>query len=250
MPRLRNLTPGPPPDLVVRRLSRFAALNESERALLRSITVVTRDVGPGQSLVAEGDRLDTPWLLLAGWACRMRGFPDGRRQIFEFILPGEMYGLCLRPLAVSLSTIVTLTAATISDAMPLREVLLGRPQAYPNLAAALHCTAALDEAHLLNQLIRIGRQSAFERLAHLILELRERLSMVGLAGADTIPLPLTQEMLADALGLSIVHLNRTLQQLRRENLIAFKSGVLRLIQPDRLIEIADFRPPQVIKAAA
>ncbi len=102
------------------------------------------------------------------------------------------------------------------------------------IATALHCTAALDEANLLNQLLRIGRQSAYERVAHLILELRERLAMIGFAGTDTIPVPLTQEMLADALGLSIVHLNRTLQQLRREGLIQFKSGVMRLLQPDRV----------------
>ncbi|MGH6871952.1 MAG: Crp/Fnr family transcriptional regulator [Rhizomicrobium sp.] len=250
MPRLRSLTPGPSPDLVARRLSRFAALSEAERALLRSLSETTRDVPAGQCLVAEGDRLDSARLLLAGWGCRMRTFPDGRRQIFEFLLPGEMYGLCLRPQAMSLSTIVTLTPATICDAAPLREVLCEKRHTYPGLAMALHCAAALDEVNLLNQLIRIGRQSAYERVSHLILELRERLTMVGLAGAETIPLPLTQEMLADALGLSIVHLNRTLQQLRREGLIAFKSGVMRLLQPERLAEIADFRPPKVTKAAA
>lgn len=250
MPRIRSITPGPAPDLIIRRLSRFAQLGEHERALLRSVTESPRDVPMGHCMVAEGDRLDNARLLLAGWGCRMRSFPDGRRQIFEFLLPGEMFGLCLRPQAVSLSTLVTLTPATICDASPLREVLCEKRHTYPNLATALHCTAALDEAHLLNQLVRIGRQSAYERVAHLILELRERLSAVGLAGVDTIPVPLTQEMLADALGLSIVHLNRTLQQLRREGLIAFKSGVMRLLQPERLAEIADFHTTKVTKAAA
>ncbi len=249
MPRLRSIAPGNPPDLVVRRLSHFAPLAENERALLRAIAENTREVPMGQCLVAEGERLDSPRLLLSGWACRMRTFPDGRRQIFEFILPSEMYGLCLRPHAVALSTLVTLTPAVIADAMPLRAVLNDKAS-YPNLIAALHVAASVDEANLLNQLIRIGRQSAYERVAHLILELRERLALVGLANADTIPVPLTQEMLADALGLSIVHLNRTLQQLRREGLIAFKSGVMRLLQPDRLTEIANFHPPKVTKAAA
>ncbi|HEX3673535.1 MAG TPA: Crp/Fnr family transcriptional regulator [Rhizomicrobium sp.] len=250
MPRLRSTAPGTLPDLAVKRLGRYAHLNDAERALLQALPDSARDVPMGQCLIAEGERLDTPRLLLAGWACRMRTFPDGRRQIFEFILPGEMYGLCLRPQAVALSTLITLTPAVIADATPVREALQDRNNTYPNLHAALSCVASLDEAYLLNQLIRIGRQSAYERVAHLILELRERLAIVGLAHGDTIPVPLTQEMLADALGLSIVHLNRTLQQLRRENLITFKSGILRLIQPDRLADIADFRPPKVTKAAA
>jgi CRP-like cAMP-binding protein len=180
----------------------------------------------------------------------MRIFPDGRRQIFEFILPGEIYGLCLRPQAVALSSAVALTAVTIADASPIGGAFANRQSEFPNLIAALYCTASLDELHLLNQLVRVGRQSAYERVAHLVLELRERLEAAGLAAGDTIPLPLTQEILADALGLSIVHLNRTLQQLRRDGLIAFKSGVLRLLAPGRLAEIADFKPPRVVQAAA
>jgi CRP-like cAMP-binding protein len=252
MPRLRSLSPDTPPhaDIAIRRLSRFAPLSESERNLLRDVGGNGRNVASGFTLISEGERLDTPRVLLSGWACRMRMFPDGRRQIFEFILPGEMYGLCLRPQAVALSSAITLTPAIIADATPVRDALKDKNETYPNLVAALHCAASLDEANLLNQLIRIGRQSAYERVAHLILELKERLTVVGLAAGDTIPVPLTQEMLADALGLSIVHLNRTLQQLRREGLIVFKSGVMRLLAPDRLAEIADFRPPKVTKAAA
>ena len=250
MPRLRTATPGNPPDLVIRRLSRFAPLADNERALLRGMTEQTREVPMGQCLVAEGEKLDNARLLLGGWACRMRTFPDGRRQIFEFLLPGEMYGLCMRPQAVSLATVITLTPAVIADAQPLKDVLCEKKSAYPNLAAALHIAQGMDEAHLLNQLIRIGRQSAYERVAHLILELRERLMNVGLATNETLPVPLTQEMLADALGLSIVHLNRTLQQLRRENLIQFRSGLMRLLAPDRLAEIANFHSAKVTKAAA
>ncbi|HEY2069577.1 MAG TPA: Crp/Fnr family transcriptional regulator [Rhizomicrobium sp.] len=251
MPRLRSISANlPAADLTIRRLQRFVHLSDSERALLRTTAENGREVPAGYTIINEGERLDSARLLLAGWACRTRTFADGRRQIFEFILPGEMYGLCLRPQAVALAAAVTLTPAVIADASVIQDAYTHKQKEYPHLVAGLHCTASLDEAHLLNQLIRIGRQSAYERMAHLILELRERLSVVGLATADTMPLPLTQEMLADALGLSIVHLNRTLQQLRRENLIIFKSGMMRILQPDRLAEIADFRPPKVTKAAA
>jgi len=237
-------------DIAIRRLSHFADLSAEERALLHSLAADRREVPTGFGLIAEGDRLDTPRLLLAGWACRMRVFPDGRRQIFEFILPGEMYGLCLRPHAVALSSAVALTPVVIADASPIRDVLANREDEFPNLVDALHCAAGLDELHLLNQLVRVGRQSAYERVAHLVLELHGRLDAVGLASGDTIPLPLTQETLADALGLSIVHLNRTLQQLRRDDLIAFKSGVMKILARGRLTEIADFRPPKIVQAAA
>lgn len=246
----RLSSPNSPPDLVVRRLSQFAQLSEAERAVLQALVKGRRDVAAGFRLLAEGELLDTPRVLLAGWACRMRIFPDGRRQIFEFILPGEMYGLCLRPQAVALSTAMTLTPAVIADAGPVGDILARRREEFPNLVAALHCAASLDEVHLLNQLIRVGRQSAYARVAHLFLELHERLATVGIANGDTIGLPLTQEIMADALGLSIVHLNRTLQQLRRDGLIALKGGVLRLLAPDRLAEIADFRPPHIVQAAA
>jgi CRP-like cAMP-binding protein len=97
--------------------------------------------------------------------------------------------------------------------------------------------------------MRVGRQTAYERTAHFILEIHERLSQVGLAGDTTVAIPLTQEIMADALGLSVVHLNRTLQQLRRNQLIEFKSGLVRLLQPEQLAEIAHFRIPRVTQAA-
>jgi CRP-like cAMP-binding protein len=252
MPRLRLSSIEAPPhaDLVIRRLSQFVDLSPAERALLHNVAHERRNVPAGFGLIAEGEQLDKPRLLLAGWACRLRVFPDGRRQIFEFILPGEMYGLCLRPQAVALSSAITLTPAIFADASAIREILAQRSTEFPNIVTALHCTASLDEVHLLNQLIRVGRQSAYARVAHLLLELHERLAIVGIATGDTIPLPLTQETMADALGLSIVHLNRTLQQLRRDGLIAFKGGVLRLLAPERLAEISGFRPPRITAAAA
>ena len=106
-------------------------------------------------------------------------------------------------------------------------------------------SASTDEAYLLGQVVRIGRQTAYERVAHLLLELHFRLRVVGLATDDFMPLPLTQEIIADALGLSIVHLNRTLQQLRRDGIVEVKGGVARLLDAGRLRSIADFRAPHV-----
>jgi CRP-like cAMP-binding protein len=212
---------------------------------VRSLAETSEDLPTGTELIAEGQTLDAPRLLMSGWACRYRVLPDGRRQIFEFTLPGDLYGLCHRPHAVALTAAVALTPVVIADASALSDAIVHKPEQYPGLAAACYGTASLEEAYLLNQLVRVGRQTAYERTAHLILELHERLSLVGLADESSVPIPLTQEILADALGLSVVHLNRTLQQLRRNQLIEFKSGLVRLLQPDVLADIADFRAPRI-----
>lgn len=249
MPRLRAV--GPPvshADVLIRRLSHFTHLTAEEVMLLRSVAASPQQVPVGTEIIHEGQALDRPSALMAGWACRFRVLPDGRRQIFDFTLPGELYGMCHRPQAVALSTSVTLTPAVIADARIISEAVLHKPAQYANLEAALFSTASLDEAYLLNQLVRIGRQTAYERVAHLILELHQRLQSVGLADDWTYALPLTQEILADALGLSVVHLNRTLQQLRREGLIEFKSGKMTILQPGALETAANFRPPKITNA--
>jgi CRP-like cAMP-binding protein len=232
-------------DLLVRRMSHLADLSVKERALIESIAQRTEELPAGTELIHEGEALNSPRMLMAGWACRFRTLPDGRRQIFEFILPGDIYGLCLRPQAIALTTSLALTPVVIADAAALATAITTEVDSYPGLTRACYATASLDEAYLLNQLMRVGRQTAFERTAHFILEIHERLGLVGLAGETTVAIPLTQEIMADALGLSVVHLNRTLQQLRRNQLIEFKGGLVRLLQPDRLCEIANFRAPRV-----
>ena len=158
------------------------------------------------------------------------------------------YGLCLRPQAIALTTSLALTPVVIADATALGAAITTDPSSHPGLTQACYATASLDEAYLLNQLMRVGRQTAFERTAHFILEIHERLSRVGMANETSVAIPLTQEIMADALGLSVVHLNRTLQQLRRNQLIEFKGGMVRLLEPDRLREIANFRAPRVMQA--
>jgi CRP-like cAMP-binding protein len=247
MSRLPAIDPEHPDqaELIIRRLTKYADLALDETELLRGLSDSPERLPAGTELIAEGERLEHPRLLLAGWACRQRYLSDGRRQIFDFILPGDLYGLCLRPQAVALCNVVTLTRATITDASALGDAVLSHPDAYPGLTTASLMSASADEAYLLNQMVRIGRQTAYERVAHLILELHHRLITVGLAADGYMPLPLTQEVIADALGLSIVHLNRTLQQLRRDGIVEVKGGIARLLDMSRLRNIADFRAPHV-----
>jgi CRP-like cAMP-binding protein len=236
-------------DLLVRRLRHLADISPKDVDLIESLSERTEEIAAGTELIREGEALNSPHLLMAGWACRFRTLPDGRRQIFEFILPGDLYGLCLRPQAIALTTSLALTPVVVADAARLGEALTADAENHPGLTQACYATASLDEAYLLNQLMRVGRQTAYERTAHFILEIHQRLTLVGLASETTVAIPLTQEIMADALGLSVVHLNRTLQQLRRNELIEFKSGLVRLLQPGRLGEIAHFRTPKVTHAA-
>jgi CRP-like cAMP-binding protein len=195
----------------------------------------------GEELVAEGRPAARARFIVSGWACRQRVLPDGRRQIFQFLLPGDGFGLSRRPPAPELAAVVALTALETVDAEPVIEAAHAGRAA--NLARGLNSLPALEQGLLLDHVVRLGRQTAYERVTHFLLELQRRLEVAGLGDAQRFPLPLTQEILADALGLSIVHVNRTLQQLRRERLIELRSGVAILLQPELLAGISDFRPP-------
>ena len=220
---------------VLRRLSTLAGLSEAELALAADLAGSRQRHAVGEVLVAEGDNRGASRFVVAGWATRQRILPDGRRQIFGFALPGDLCGGVLPPPC----PLVALTAVETVDATPLLKA--ARSGQAPGLARALAREQVIDQAILFDHMVRLGRQTAYERVAHFLLELRGRLQIAGLGDAQRFPMPLTQEVLADVLGLSIVHVNRTLQQLRRERLIELRSGVAILLQPDVLAQIADYR---------
>jgi CRP-like cAMP-binding protein len=229
-----------PLDVVMRRLRLLANLSEAEQDLVRDLGERRERHAPGEEIVAEGQSARRARFVVSGWACRQRVLPDGRRQIFAFAVPGEPIGFGERGAAPALSATVALTALETVDAEPMMEAALsGRA---PGLARALQHSQYIEQSLLLDQMIRLGRQTAYERVAHFLLELQDRLQIAGLGDHQRFPLPLTQEIMADVLGLSIVHVNRTLQQLRREKLIELRSGVAILLQRDLLVSISDYRP--------
>jgi len=242
-----------PLDVVVRRLRAVAALSESEVELLRSLGDRRERRIAGEELASEGAQLAQPIFITSGWACRQRVLPDGRRQIFNILVPGDCVGLNQR-FGPELSSLVALTTLETVDAQPILDaVKTGRA---PGVARALALLEAMEHRLLLDHIVRLGRQTAYERVAHFLLELQRRLELAGLGDSQRFPLPLTQEIMADALGLSVVHVNRTLQQLRRERLIELRSGVTILLERELLASIADYRladfraPPIAAKPAA
>lgn len=229
-----------PIEPIVRRMKSLASLSEGEVELIRGLGERRERQAPGEQLIAEGAAAPRPRFVVSGWACRQRLMPDGRRQIFSLLLPGDAFGFEPRP---ALSGVVALTALEMVDASAVQDAV--RRGAAPGLARALAAANTLEEALLLDHAVRLGRLTAVERVAHFLLELQQRLEIAGLGDRQRFPLPLTQEILADALGLSIVHVNRTLQQLRRGGLIELRSGVAILLQPEALAKACDYRATAV-----
>ena len=173
-------------------------------------------------------------IVVSGWACETRILRDGRRQIFGFVLPGD-------PIDVESSSnigqraLIALTRLEVVDA----EVVSGGDSIEAaNSARAIERAIRQREERLFDQMVRIGRLTAKERVLNMLLELYDRLDAVGMVKERTFRIPITQEMFADALGLSIVHINRTLQQLRREGLIVLKAGSVTLPHLDRVASAA------------
>jgi CRP-like cAMP-binding protein len=231
---------------VVTRLKLNAPLSERDIGLVRGLGQTAETHWTGGEILSEGQVVRRPLYIVSGWACLRRDLPDGRRQIFGFVLPGDSVGVGVARRSIALTSTVALTTVKTIDATTVHEAA-GLPE-HRGLASALQAAAVLESALLLDHIVRLGRLTAVARVAHLLLELRHRLACVGLASAHRMPLPMTQETLAECVGLSSVHLNRSLQQLRRENLIELKSGSVNLLQPDVLAAISDFEPTVLPKS--
>jgi CRP-like cAMP-binding protein len=228
-------------DLLIRRLEALGPLDGAARSFISGITPRRYDHVAGEELCEEGALIRTPRLVISGWGCRLRYLPDGRRQIFTFLLPGDTLGISERLEPLALTSAVTLTAMETVDMSAMATALRSGAPEHAGLASAVALIARSEEAALLDPMVRLGRQTAYERTAHLLVELCHRLAVVGL-GDRRFRLPLTQEILADALGLSLVHVNRTLMQLRRDRLVILKGSAAELPDLERLALIANYAP--------
>ncbi|TGE02564.1 Crp/Fnr family transcriptional regulator [Methylobacterium nonmethylotrophicum] len=231
------------PDAVARRLSGYAPLNPDDEALLRQITARPALVPARTELARDGEAAPRPQVLVEGWACRQRFLADGRRQIIVVLLPGDLIGIGERRRPLPYGSVTTLTPAQVSEAGCLRERAASSgtsPEGETGLAAALRQAREMEELWLVNQVVRLGRQTAYERVAHFLLELRERLAAVDRVQDNRFTFPITQEVLADALGLSVVHMNRTMQQLRRDGLIEQRATAITLRDVPALRSVADY----------
>jgi CRP-like cAMP-binding protein len=235
-------------SVVARRLNALKPLSRAQFQRLEAIAERTEAFAQGGMVHTEGSGPMRPSFILSGWVCRQRLLPDGRRQIFSLLIPGDPLGFHVEPSPFSRVSAIALTKVVLASA----ESLMGgfNPSA-PDPGSAhdpwafadhLHRSVCLEEGLLLDHVVRLGRQTAYERTAHLLLELHWRWSLIDQLAEGRFIMPLTQEVLADFLGLSIVHVNRTLQQLRRERLIEMAGSHVFLLDPAQLAVIADYQP--------
>ena len=230
-----------PGEPVVRRLNTLRRLSENGIAAIRAaLRERPMKAAAGEDLICEGDRCDNVRLFLSGWACRYKALEDGRRQILSFVLPGDTCDAYIYLLSAMDHSIATLTPVSFAE---LDRVAFERLMSTDaSVAEAFHCEILAARAIQREWGINLGRRDALERVAHMICELFERLKMVGLVDGNMFAFPVTQTDLADATGLSTVHLNRTLQELRAAGLITLRDRSLTILDLQALRNAAMFNP--------
>jgi CRP-like cAMP-binding protein len=221
-----------------RRLIANLPASVNEAAAVLGIDSLRRVVRPGYELVSEGRPCATISLILEGVAIRYRILRDGQRQILTVLLPGDFGGATSCRFETALYTIKMLTAGVIAP-VPLSR-MLALFDSHPQLAARLFWRFSCESTLLAERLITVGRRPARDRVAHFLLEMLIRLRALGLADERSYRLPLTQEMIGDALGLSIPYLNRVLRELRDDGLVLIRNQTVSIARPDELSALADF----------
>jgi len=225
---------------LVRKLSNYVDLPEDERKALDDLVRQPKAVAAHTDLVYEGDPTDGVYLILSGWACRYKILPDGQRQIMAYFVPGDLCDqriFILKQMDHCIGTVTAGAVATIAA-----ETMIDLTDRYPRIARALWWSTLVDEAITREWVVNVGQREALVRVGHLICEMFVRLRAVGLTEGTSFGFPVTQAELADTTGLTPVHTNRMLKELRVEGLISMQSRRLTILDLDRLVSLSLFNP--------
>jgi CRP-like cAMP-binding protein len=222
----------------IKHLSGYGLLGSEETSLLADACTNIRELPANFHLIPEGDEPDPVFVILEGWACGYKMLPDGGRQIMSFMLPGDFCDIHIAVLEAIDHNIMTLTKAKVASLPRIQmEALV---QARPALTQAFWWSQLVDQSILRAWIVSMGRRKSVERVAHLMCELYIRMRNIGLATDDECRMPLTQLVLADALGLTPVHVNRVLKVLKTARVMELNRGSLKIIDSVKLAEIAGF----------
>jgi CRP-like cAMP-binding protein len=227
-------------NIFARRLAQLVPLSPDETAMLCDLQSATRTVQRHRDVITEGRHYGSLFIILEGNAIRYRILHDGRRQIVNIVLPGDIIGFLGTFIESSLYSTKALTEMVVA-AIPFSRVnalFATHPRLVTKILWWFSCESAIYAEHLVD----LGRRTALERVAHFLLELLTRLQNVGLAEEQSYKIPLTQELIADALGLSIPHVNRVLRRLREDGLVVVEDQRVTIKDVDSLSELADFEP--------
>ncbi|MEE2567706.1 Crp/Fnr family transcriptional regulator [Hyphobacterium marinum] len=225
-------------DAFFNRLEHYARLSAPARSRIENAVHQTRHYQPRTALIRQGDRLGRIFVLEQGWAIRKKELEDGRRQILNFLVPGDIFdlqALINSPADHGVETITPCQVRSFETA-----AFIDAAGTDFTILSSLWWATVQEEAILREQIVRVGRMTAIERIAHLILELQRRTRIAGLGHArGGAALPITRGQIADALGLSPVHVSRTITVMRRMGLIA-TDHVLEILDPESLVSVAGF----------
>lgn len=222
----------------IQKLSGLAALTPSDVAALENATERGRGYAARQDLIREGDQPGPVFVMLEGWACRYKILPNGTRQIMAFLMAGDACDLHISMLAEMDHGIQAISPARVATVG--RDEMRGMMHEHPNIARAMYVAQLVDEGIMRSWIVSMGRRSSQERVAHLMCELYLRARDIGLTAEGHVELPLSQIVLADALGMTPVHMNRVLKELRLAGAMALRRGNLTILDAAKLVQIAGF----------
>jgi CRP-like cAMP-binding protein len=225
---------------LIRKMESVFTLDEDERQALETLPMQVAVIKDDQDIVRMGDRPSRCCLILSGFAATYKVTAGGKRQIVSFAIAGDipdLQSLHLKTLDTSIATISTCRVGFIQHEA-LRDICLR----YPRIGAAFWRETLIDAAIFREWVMNVGQREAYQRMAHILCELLVRMRAVGLAEDHVCDLPITQSEFADALGITTVHVNRVLQQMRADGLIESKGTQVKIPDWDKLKQAGEFDP--------
>lgn len=220
----------------------FRKFESDELEFVQSFKTGELVIEAGETVLSDGHDAAHLYTVLEGWAVRLKYLPDGERQVLNFALPGDFLGLQATIFGAMQHTVEALTRVRLC--VFSRSRLWDLYSSYPALGFDITWLAAREEAMLADHLVNVGQRSAFIRMAYLFAHIYDRARRAKIAKGMRISLPLTQEHVADALGLSSVHTNKTLRKLRATRCIEWSRGELVIKDLKMLHELGDFDPSE------
>ena len=224
----------------LKKLKQRAAISAEDERVIRGLVAETRRYGADRFVIRAGEALNCSLLLQDGWLFRSKDLPSGDRQVLEIHVAGDfadLHGFTLKRLDHDVTSVTECTIAVVPH-----DRLMELSEKNPHLTRVYWMATNIDAAISREMVLSLGQRSAISRMAHLFCELHVRLGVVGKARGNTFEFPLTQRELSECLGLTVVHVNRTLQELRRNGLVETENRQITILDKRGLEAVAEFDP--------
>jgi CRP-like cAMP-binding protein len=223
---------------LIKRLRRSEGISDEDIQEVHALPITVRQYPAERAVVSDGETATECCLIAEGFCVRSKTIQDGKRQILSIHIPGEipdLMSLFLHVMDHDLSTVTLCTLGFINH-----EVLRKLHRRRPNVAEIFWRETLIDAGAFREWIVNVGQRPAPARLAHVMAELRERLKVIGCVGASSFEMPLTQEQIGEALGITSVHANRVIKQLRQDGIVDIQRGQVTVLDEARFQELADF----------